>query len=74
MAETPDDYGWGSEGGIPQNVIIGTADEVVKELTNFIELYGITDIATSGLPPGLDPDFMARNLERLATEVIPLLK
>ena len=74
MAETPDDYGWGSEGGIPQNVIIGTADEVVKELTDFIELYGITDIATSGLPPGIDPEFMARNLERLAAEVIPLLK
>ena len=74
MAETPDDYGWGSEGGIPQNVIIGNAEEVTKELSEFIHLYGITDIATSGLPPGIDPEFMARNLERLASEVIPHLK
>jgi alkanesulfonate monooxygenase SsuD/methylene tetrahydromethanopterin reductase-like flavin-dependent oxidoreductase (luciferase family) len=74
MAETPDDYGWGSDDGIPQNVIIGTAEEVVQQLREFIELYGITDLATSGLPPGIDPEFMAANLERLAADVIPHLK
>jgi alkanesulfonate monooxygenase SsuD/methylene tetrahydromethanopterin reductase-like flavin-dependent oxidoreductase (luciferase family) len=74
MAETPDDYGWGSADGIPQNVIIGTAEEVVQQLREFIELYGITDLATSGLPPGIDPEFMAANLERLAADVIPHLK
>ena len=74
MAETPDDYGWGSEGGIPQTVNIGNAEEVTKELSEFIHLYGMPDIATSGLPPGIDPEFMARNLERLASEVIPHLK
>jgi alkanesulfonate monooxygenase SsuD/methylene tetrahydromethanopterin reductase-like flavin-dependent oxidoreductase (luciferase family) len=74
MAETPDDYGWGTEGGIPQNVIVGTAEEVVTQLREFIDLYGITDIATSGLPPGIDPEFMGANLERLAADVIPHLR
>ena len=74
MAETPDEYDWGSPDGIPQNVIVGTAEEVTQELSEFIQLYGITDIATSGLPPGIEPEFMAANLERLASEVIPNLK
>ena len=74
MAETPDDYGWGSSDGIPQNVIVGDADQVTQELSAFIGMYGITDIATSGLPPGIEPEFMAANLERLASEVIPNLK
>ena len=73
MAETPDEYGWGSGDGIPQNVIIGTPREVISQLKAFIDAYGITDIATSGLPPGVDPEFMATNLERLAREVIPEL-
>jgi len=73
MAETPDEYGWGSGDGIPQNVIIGTPSEVISQLKAFIDAYGITDIATSGLPPGIDPEFMATNLERLAREVIPEL-
>ena len=73
MAETPDEYGWGSGDGIPQNVIIGTSSEVISQLKAFIDAYGITDIATSGLPPGIDPEFMAANLERLAREVIPEL-
>ncbi len=73
MAETPDEYGWGSGDGIPQNVIIGTPSEVISQLKAFIDAYGITDIATSGLPPGIDPEFMAANLERLAREVIPEL-
>ena len=74
MAETPDDYGWGSDDGIPQTVIVGNADEVAEQLRSFIDLYGITDIATSGLPPGIDPEFMGTNLERLAADVIPRLR
>jgi len=73
MAETPDEYGWGSNDGIPQTVIVGNAEEVVRELREFIDLYGITDITTSGLPPGIDPEFMGTNLERLAADVIPHL-
>ena len=74
MAETPDEYGWGSSDGIPQNVIVGDATQVTKEISEFINTYGITDIATSGLPPGIEPEFMAANLERLASEVIPNLR
>ena len=74
MAETPDRYEWGDPGAIPQNVIIGTAEECVAELRSFIAAFGITDIATSGLPPGVDPALMAGNLERLAADVIPHLR
>ena len=74
MAETPDDYGWGSSDGIPQNVIVGDATQVTQEISEFINTYGITDIATSGLPPGIEPEFMAANLERLASEVLPNLR
>ena len=74
MAETPDDYGWGGSGSIPQAVIVGTAEECVAELRSFIAEFGITDIATSGLPPGIAPEFMAANLERLANDVIPFLR
>ncbi len=74
MAETPDRYAWGGSSAIPQGVIIGTAAECIAELQSFIETYGITDLATSGLPPGVDPDLMGRNLERLATEVVPAIR
>lgn len=74
MAETPDEYGWRSGDSIPQNYIIGTADECVEKLGDFIDTFGITDIATSGLPPGIDPEYMAGSLERLATDVLPRLR
>jgi alkanesulfonate monooxygenase SsuD/methylene tetrahydromethanopterin reductase-like flavin-dependent oxidoreductase (luciferase family) len=74
MAETPDTYGWGDADAIPQSVIVGDADEVTGELQQFIDTYGITDIASSGLPPGIDPDYMAANLERLARDVLPRLR
>lgn len=71
MAETPDSYGWREGGAIPQGAIVGTADECISELRRFREEYGVTDIATSGLPPGIDPGMMAENLERLASDVLP---
>jgi len=73
MNETPDTYAWGDNTAIPQSVIVGTADECVAELKSFISAFGITDIVSSGLPPGVRPEYMANNLERLATEVIPRL-
>lgn len=74
MAETPDDYGWGEPGGIPQNAFMGTPDEVVDEIVTFARAYGITDIASSGLPPGVDPEFMNTNLERMARQVLPRVR
>ncbi|MEM7340713.1 MAG: LLM class flavin-dependent oxidoreductase [Actinomycetota bacterium] len=74
MAETPDDYGWREGGAIPQGVIVGSVDRCVDELGSFIDEFGITDVASSGLPPGVDPAWMNENLERLATEVLPQLR
>ena len=71
MADTPDDYGWGDPGGIPQHAFMGTAEECVDEIVSFVNEFGITDIASSGLPPGIDPEFMGTNLERLARDVLP---
>lgn len=74
MASTPDEYGWGDAGGIPQSAFMGTADECAAEIVSFARTYGMTDIASSGLPPGIDPDYMAANLERLATDVLPRVR
>lgn len=74
MAATPDDYGWREPGGIPQNAFMGTADECVAELVSFAREYGVTDIASSGLPPGVDPEFMAASLHRLAADVLPRVR
>jgi alkanesulfonate monooxygenase SsuD/methylene tetrahydromethanopterin reductase-like flavin-dependent oxidoreductase (luciferase family) len=74
--ETPDDYGtgWREGDAIPQNVFVGDADACVAELLRMRREFGITDVASAGLPPGVDPAFMARNLERLAAEVLPLVR
>ncbi len=74
MASTPDEYGWRDPGGIPQNAFMGTPEECVTEIVSFARRFGITDIASSGLPPGVDPEFMATNVERLANEVLPQVR
>ena len=71
MSETPDDYGWRQGGTIPQGAFMGTPEECVDEIVSFVTEFGITDIASSGLPPGIAPERMAENLERLANEVLP---
>ena len=74
--ETPDDYGdgWRADDAIPQNVFVGNADACVTEIQRMRTTFGITDIASAGLPPGVDPSFMAGNLERLAHEVLPQIR
>lgn len=74
MEATPDDYGWREPGGIPQGAFMGTADECVDEIVGFVREFGVTDIASSGLPPGVNADFMNTNLERLATDVLPRVR
>jgi alkanesulfonate monooxygenase SsuD/methylene tetrahydromethanopterin reductase-like flavin-dependent oxidoreductase (luciferase family) len=76
FAETPDTYTFGRRdaGPIPQTWIVGDADHCVAELCRFAGEYGITDVTTAGLPPGVDPELMARNLERIATEVLPRVR
>ena len=74
MKATPDDYGWREPGGIPQGSFMGTVEECVAEIVAFAKGYGITDIASSGLPPGVSPEFMAANIERLAHDVLPRVR
>ena len=54
--------------------LMGTAAECIDEIVSFVQEFGITDIASSGLPPGVPPEMMATNLERLATEVLPQVR
>ncbi|MGI9597656.1 MAG: LLM class flavin-dependent oxidoreductase [Acidimicrobiales bacterium] len=74
MSSTPDEYGWREPSGIPQGSFMGTVDECVAEIVSFATEYGVTDIASSGLPPGVEPEFMNTNVERLANEVLPRVK
>jgi hypothetical protein len=46
----------------------------VAELTAFIKEYGITDIVTWAVPPGMRPEQTNASLERFAREVAPRLR
>lgn len=59
---------------IPQTWIIGDVEHCVAELRAFIDTFGITDIVTMAVPPGLRPNQMAASLERLFRDVAPRLK
>ena len=67
--------GMGERGeAVPQTWIIGDVEQCVAELQSFIEAFGITDIVTMAVPPGLRAEQMAVSLERLFKEVVPKLK
>jgi alkanesulfonate monooxygenase SsuD/methylene tetrahydromethanopterin reductase-like flavin-dependent oxidoreductase (luciferase family) len=67
--------GFGERGEpIPQTWVVGDVDHCVEELTSFIETFGITDIVSMAVPPGLRAEQMAPSLERLFKEVVPQLK
>lgn len=59
---------------IPQTWIVGDVAHCVAELKAFIGAFGITDIATMAVPPGLRAEQMAPSLERLFKEVVPRVK
>ena len=66
--------GFGARGEpVPQTWIIGNVDECVTQLQQFIADFGITDIVTLAVPPGLRPEEMADSLEALFTRVVPRL-
>jgi hypothetical protein len=46
----------------------------VAELAAFIEEYGLTDIVTWAVPPGMRPEEMSASLERFARDVAPRLR
>lgn len=67
--------GFGEKGEpIPQTWIVGDVDACVAELKAFINEFGITDIVTMAVPPGLRAVQMSDSLERLFKEVVPRLK
>ncbi len=67
--------GLGERGeAIPQTWIIGDVDHCVSEIEAFIAAFGITDIVTMAVPPGLRAEQMATSLERLFKEVVPQVK
>lgn len=67
-------FGLGGPGAIPQTWIVGDEDHVERELRAFIDAYGITDVVTWGIPPGLDGSRLRESLERFATGVMPRLR
>jgi len=67
--------GFGERGEpVPQTWIVGDVDHCVSELIAFIDEFGITDLVTMALPPGLRTEQMAGSLERLFREVVPSVR
>ncbi len=67
--------GFGERGEpVPQTWIVGNAEHCISELKRFIEVFGITDIVSMAVPPGMRTEQMAASLERLFTQVVPRLK
>jgi hypothetical protein len=59
---------------IPQSWIVGDVNHCVAELVTFIKTYGITDIVTWGVPPGIRPQDMTASLAAFATQVVPRVR
>ena len=67
--------GFGDRGEpVPQTWIVGSVDDCVEQLKAFINDFGITDIVTMAVPPGLRAQQMTLSLEKLFQEVVPRLK
>lgn len=67
--------GFGDSGEqVPQTWIVGDVDHCVEELKQFIQTFGITDIVSMAVPPGMRAEQMSASLERLFTQVVPRLK
>jgi alkanesulfonate monooxygenase SsuD/methylene tetrahydromethanopterin reductase-like flavin-dependent oxidoreductase (luciferase family) len=67
--------GFGEDGDpVPQTWVIGDVEHCVAELKSFIKDFGITDIVTMAVPPGLRTDQMGDSLQLLFTKVVPRLK
>jgi len=59
---------------IPQTWVVGNVDHCVAELSAFMQTYGITDLVTWGIPPGMSSRAMEDSLSRFVTEVVPRLR
>ena len=72
FSESNTDFGAGEH--IPQTWVVGDVDTCVTELDAFMRAYGITDLVTWAIPPGLSSAAMEGSLRRFAGEVVPRLK
>ena len=59
---------------VPQTWIVGDVAHCVDELVSFIRSFGITDLVSMAVPPGLSPEQMSASLERLFRDVVPEVK
>lgn len=59
---------------VPQRFIVGNVEQCVAELAGFVRDFGITDLVSMAVPPGLRPAQMADSLEALFTQVVPKVK
>ena len=67
--------GIGEKGApVPQTWIVGDVQHCVEELVGFINEFGMTDIVTMAVPPGLRTEQMGLSLERFFKEVAPRVK
>jgi alkanesulfonate monooxygenase SsuD/methylene tetrahydromethanopterin reductase-like flavin-dependent oxidoreductase (luciferase family) len=62
------------EASIPQTWVVGNVEHCVKALTSFVREYGITDLVTWAVPPGMRPEQMNGSLERFVRDVAPRVK
>ena len=62
------------EASIPQTWVVGNVEHCVTELTSFVREYGITDLVTWAVPPGMRPEQMNGSLERFVRDVAPRVK
>lgn len=72
FAESGEGFGTGEQ--VPQRWIVGNTEQCVDELVAFIQEFGITDVVTMAVPPGLRPEQMNSSLERLFTQVAPAVR
>ena len=70
--ESNTDFGAGEH--IPQTWVVGDVDHCVAEIDAFMNEFGMTDLVTWGIPPGLESAAMQTSLERFVTEVVPRLR
>ena len=52
----------------------GTSRECIDQIIEFVKKFGITDIVSMAVPPGLSVEQMAPSLERLFRDVVPQVK
>lgn len=67
--------GFGKAGEpVPQTWIVGDVEHCVAELLCFIADFGITDIVSMAMPPGLRANQMSDSLAALFQQVVPEVK